>query len=864
VTRGGWRLALLLAGGLLMTGRPLAGQAPAPEPVLLELELGRIAQRTVPAYRAGDQALIPLGAFCDLAEIRVNRRPDGVVEAILQPGNVPFVLDPASRTLRLGRERKPLGADQLVVTPGEVFLATGILADALNLEWAVSWPDLVAAVIEPENLPLARRIRREAFLHSRLAQSTAPSTPGLRLGTERAGVDGMVFDYSVLTATSSPVDGGAYSTALGLDVLGGSFGAALASRDGAGRPPRADVSWTGIWRESPYLAQLRLGDGFSTGPRGRSLRGVSLTNSPYVRPSILGEIGFGGQLGPGWTVEAYRGGRLVGFDSVNALGQFSLDLPVQYGENPVDFVAYGPFGEVREFNRTYRVRTDGLPARRLEYGLSAGECRTGRCRATGNLDLRYGVSTRWTLRAGLDQFWRDSLGNLTHPYLGMAGAVGNALSLEGEAVGNAVLHGLARYEPSVDVQLQLEGNHFARGVRDPILTPDGRRSQWTLSAFLRPSSRLGGTYLEGSLDRITARGGDLTSGRLGLSLQAADIRIIPAVRFQRGAGAGVTRSQTFFGFNTFVLPHPELGPVLGRLTARTTLELQQGEGAASGSAYLGLPILRGLRSEAGVSWFRGAGAVFSLLVAAELPTVRSYTTVTAGAGREALGSQYVQGSAIYNPARGSVDFAANPALERGGVTGRVFLDRNGNGRRDAGEPPVPGVRVLVGSGYATTDSSGIYHLWDLLAFDPVGVAVDSASLPSPLWVPAFALASVEVSPNRYRTLDIPLLPGGVVEGRVAWAAESAEASAPTDDAARPVAGVTLVLRHLKTGQRQVITTFSDGGFYAMGIRPGEWELSVDPKCLSLIGAQAAPARFTMAADPDGGSVSGLEVRLLQK
>ena len=71
-----------------------------------------------------------------------------------------------------------------------------------------------------------------------------------------------------------------------------------------------------------------------------------------------------GHLGPGWEVEAYRGGRLVAFDSVDGLGQFSIDVPVQYGENPVDFIAYGPFGEVREFNQTYRIVGNVLPRER--------------------------------------------------------------------------------------------------------------------------------------------------------------------------------------------------------------------------------------------------------------------------------------------------------------------------------------------------------------------------------------------------------------------------------------------------------------------------------------------------------------------
>ena len=709
------------------------------------------------------------------------------------------------------------------------------------------------AVLDPSTLPVARRLRREAYLESRLAQSEVPEVTRLDLGLNRSRVDGLILDYSALTPTTG-LDGGAYAGALGFDVLGGSLGLGLQSQSGTGRGPRTDLSWTGIWRENPYLAQLRLGDGVATGPAARNLRGVSLSNSPYVRPAVLGDVGFGGQLGPGWTVEAYRGGRLIGFDSVNALGQFSFDVPVQYGENPVDFVAYGPFGEVREFGQTYRMRTDGLPARRFEYGLSVGECRTGRCAATGNLDLRYGLSTRWTVRGGLDQFWRDSLGNLTHPYVGVLGALSNAFTMEAQAVADAVLHGVIRYEPSVNVSLQAEANRYARGVPDPILTPAGRLSQWTLTGFLRPFGGFAGTYFDASLDRIHGTGADITSGRLGASLQAAGLRFLPAVRLQQtSAPGGSSSTQTFYGVNAFLLPHPELGRVLGTVSARSAFEIEPGVGATSASAYLAVPITRGLRTETGLSWYRGSrGATLSFLLAAELPGVRSYTTVTGGGGQEALGSQYVQGSVIYNPTRRNLGFSGTSSLQRGGVTGRVFLDRNGNGRYDAGDSLLSGVRVVVGPTFSHSDSSGTYQVWDLLAFEPTPVTVDSTTLPSPLWVPAFASAAVEPSPNSYRRLDIPVLPGGVVEGRVLRPELGDSATVP---------GVSLVLRHHRSGEQRVLTTFTDGTFYAIGIRPGEWEITVDPKCQKLLGQRAEPVRFTMPADPDGATVSGLDVVL---
>src|SRR5947208_5187292 len=163
-----------------------------------------------------------------------------------------------------------------------------------------------------------------------------------------------------------------------------------------------DASCTGVWREMRWVRQLHVGDVPSSGPRSRALEGLAVTNAPFVRPSLIGSLRYAGSLEPGWSVEAYRGGELVAFDSASASGAFAVDLPVRYGENPVDFVAYGPFGEIRAFNRTYRVLGELLPARQFEYGLSGGQCRSIVCSATANLDLRYGATNRLTLQAGFD------------------------------------------------------------------------------------------------------------------------------------------------------------------------------------------------------------------------------------------------------------------------------------------------------------------------------------------------------------------------------------------------------------------------------------------------------------------------------
>ena len=472
------------------------GAAPgAADAIIVELALGRALSRTVPAYRAGEEAFLPLGQFTELAEIAARPLPGGAFELMLQPGAHRVTIDPASSVIRGGGTPVAFAPADRISQAGDLYVSTRVLADLLRIRFAVSWSDLTVAVLDPDSLPVGRRLARERARAAYRAGVDA-RTPDLALGTDRTRWDGMVLDYSLL-APSQDLLGGAYFAGLGLNLMGGSLEANIASEG----PPRTgevrvDGSWTGVWRTNPWVSQLRVGDGLSSGPRPRSARGFAISNVPFLRPALFGDIPFQGDLGPGWQIEAYRGGRLLAIDSANALGRFGLDVPVEYGENPVDFIAYGPFGEVRQFNQTYRVGTEAIPARRVEYGVSFGACRSASCRANGNLDLRYGLSRRWTVRGGMDQFWRDTLPALSHPYVGVTGSIGNAWAVELEGVAAAVVRGVARYEPTEYLRLSTEFDHFATGVVQPILTPDGRRHQWTTNASLRPFRQRDNFYLD--------------------------------------------------------------------------------------------------------------------------------------------------------------------------------------------------------------------------------------------------------------------------------------------------------------------------------------------------------------------------------
>lgn len=843
----------LAAWLLLAAATEVAAQDPRIEPVLVELRLARLASRTIPAHRIDDQALIPVVPLFELAEIRTQSRPEGEVIAMLQPGNRRVRILPARRRIEVNGRTRQLAPAEFLLQDGQLFVSTAVLEQSLDIRFQTSWADLEVILIDPSELPIGRRHRRAALAAAQL--NLRDSTPvDARLDERREPLEGFVLDYSMLVPTDPGPKSGAYSLTAGFTILDGAFLAGIQNDEDLGEgDPRVDLSWTGVWRDNRWLSQLRLGDGFASGPRPRAVRGISLGNVPFRRPQILGELPFTETLGPGWEVEAYRGGRLISFDSVNALGQFTLDVPIQYGENPVDFIAYGPFGEVKQFSRTYRVTADVIPAGRFEYALSAGACRReAPCGATANLDVRVGLSSRITAFGGYDRFWRDTLPDLSHPYAGLIAGLTNAMVFQGEVVGDALVRGAMRVEPSYALQFIAEATRFSEDPIGPILTVPGRVSQVTVFAQARPfPGRLRDwIVLDASFDRIETTSFPTTSTRLGGSLQLGQVRMIPSVRWTRSGTAEGPDTRTTWGVNTILLPLPQLGSFLGAVSARGGVEFDGGD-ARSAHAFLSRPVARYLRLELGSAWTTGTNPTLLAFFTADLPQARAYSTVQQHSGHLAA-TQYLQGSLLYDGTTRRMALHAGPAAQQSGISGRVFLDRNQNGRYDGNDYVLPDVEVTVGLFSQRTNRRGEYRIWPLAAYDPVVAAVDTATLASPLWLPSWSGIELVPVPNRFSELNIPVLSGAVVEGRVVQGSGALE---------RPVPGADLILRHRATGRERRITTFTDGTFYALSIRPGEWEVAVDPAVLTRLGRESDPVRFTVPQLVEGATVTGLVLRI---
>ncbi len=809
------------------------------EPTLLDVRLGQVASLAVRAEREGERVWLPVAELAAALELEIVLRSSTRVELRRWPSRDVLVFDLDSAMVRTGERPLRITAGALRLTDGELAADVVTLQSMLRTVFEVSWSDLVISLPLIDSLPLGRRIARDQS-HARLLAQRRGGTESLVAPLARPIADGAVVDYSLTVPLTGAQRNLGWSTAVGLDVLGGSLEVSTGAVAGGTRLPTL-ASWTGVWRDGRKLTQLRLGDGLGGGPAPRLGRGIMLTNAPYVRPAIFGLQTLRGDLPPGWTIEAYRNGELVAVDTVGRGSGYLLQLPVLYGENPVDLLAVGPFGQTQALSANMRILADLLPRDRSEYGVSFSQCRLRQqCLAAGTVDMRIGLTERWTMRVGVDGVARDSVGWRQAPYLSFVGAPMSSVAVQLDAAALSRTRLAVNLEPSRKLRLSLEQQWFGEDPLDPLIT--ARRSQQSgMYAYWRALD-VRQTSVEASVDRsVFYTGGDMLRARIGVGTQTAGMRLQPYLRFDQSSRAGYRQQAA--GLEAMVLPSGARGRYLGAALLRLIAEIDSKGRAIREAVTLAMPLPGSFRVDAGVALQQGQrGPIATLSMSRDLNAVRSYTSATMSRGASSA-LQSVQGSALVSRGERRPQFVTGPSLQRTGATGIVFLDRNANGLRDAGEPPVPGVLVQVGTGFARSDVDGRYRVWDLVPFVPLPVVIDSTSLPSPLWIPTITHGSIEAGPNRFEPLDIPLVAGGVLEGRIVWSRPGGTSLPP----------VPLIVTN---GRGEVVArteSFSDGEYVLFGVRPGTLTVRVDAAWLAAQGLRAESKTVPLASSDDGAT-----------
>jgi hypothetical protein len=819
-----------------------ATEAPEEKPLeelIIELRAGRIARQTIIAAFDGEEVLIPARPLFELVEIRSSIDAEGCLRAVRQPDGSELYVDAQLGTARVGTLALPHEQVHVRRSGAEIYLGAALITGLFGVRVEVDMAELTVTLDPADQLPVGRRVARERARTARHGGG-ASAIPDRVVAEDPAPFGGAAADWLVALPDVATPAASSYALRLGARVLSG--GLDLRHSGGVESPSDFAASWIGTWPEHWGWRQLRLGSVLGTGPAPRAIQGIAVSSSPFIRPLAFSESEVTGWLAPGWEVELYRNGELVDFTYADERGFYLLRTSTDYGENPLELRAYGPNGEVRELSRSLPVAADRLPHGECEYEATFGACDGEECDQVANLDVRYGVSERWTVRAGTEAFNRPG-SDLLHPYGILSGLVREHWLVRAEGTAGARGGLELGYVPTPDLRVGAGYQRFDTGTMNPILTMPGQRSQTRWTLFYRPDSRHAGTFITAGGQQQMAEHGSHLRLNAAFASQLRNLRWSVEWREERaasnalrGTGAADFRS-TRLAVNASTGLHSPV-PILNSLYVRGTAELEARAGGLERlSVLLGRSLGPSVRAELTSGWVKSEGGLgFSLAISATGSGVHSVGRVTQRADGRNATSAFAEGSVLWNESAERVEVSTGRTIGRGGVSGTVFIDENANGWLDPAEPRLPGVKVIVGSQAVRTDALGRYSAWDLAAFEAAEVAIDPESMPSPLLVPSAALAAVAVQPNGFRAVDLPVLRGVELMGRVLRAGSSGETG---------LGSVRVTLRERTSGRVHETLTFSNGEFYLMGLPAGEYAVSIPADVLELLDLALVDEEMTL-------------------
>jgi len=237
--------------------------------------------------------------------------------------------------------------------------------------------------------------------------------------------------------------------------------------------------------------------------------------------------------------------------------------------------------------------------------------------------------------------------------------------------------------------------------------------------------------------------------------------------------------------------------------------------------------------------------------------IRSSTQLSVGDGSYSL-RQGLNGSLAVDPGTSSFLPSNRDQVSRSGISVRMFIDQNENGKFDKGEEIVPAKAVrLDKSGNMLLGSDGILRITQLQSYWTYRMEVDIQALPDPTLAPKEKVFGFVAEPNRFKAIDIPLYRTGIIDGTVLR---------ETSGGLQGVGGLRLSLQRIGDAEPlEAIRTFSDGGYYAFGLLPGKYTLTIDPKQLEFMKVTSNPGvlEFEIKALVDGDYLEKLDFKLQQ-
>ncbi len=828
---------------ILPTSSSFGQDYPEYDEIALFLDVPNLGGRNMDVLIKDNEVYLPITDLFDFLMIK-NTPTQGLdtISGFFISQDAPYLIDRPNLQIQYRGELFKLNPGDLIRTETNLYLRGMDFGKIFGLECEFNFRTLSVRINTRLELPAIREMRLEAMrknINRLVGKEEADTTIGRSYPWFHFGM----ADWSA--NLSEQLDGKVDSRlglSLGSIIAGGE---AIVGLNYNSYAPFTEKQQYYLWRyvnnENKALRQVMAGK-ISTGATSsiyNPVVGAKITNTSTQFRRSFGTYTLSDRTKPNWIVELYVNNVLVDYTTADASGFFTFEVPLVYGNTNVMLKFYGPYGEERTQEQNITIPFNFIPEKTLEYSVSAGMVEDNNHSKYSRSNVYYGLSRSITIGSGVEYLSSVSSGPVM-PFVNGSFRLASNLLLSGEFSPNVRSKGTLTYRLPSSLQFDINYIYYTKGQK-AIYNNFREERKFSMSMPVR--FRNFSLYNRFTINQLVLPSSNYTTSEWLIS--GALFGISTNIT-SYGVFVGNTKPYFYSDFSlSFQLPKDiSIQPRAQYsytnnefLSAKLLVEkrvLKKG--------YLTASYEQNYRSNMHLVEF---GFRYNLKFA--------QTSIMARQTDESTRFiQYARGSIIDDSKTNYVYTDDRGNVGKGGICIIPFIDNNGNGTREPGEPKVYGLNLRANSGrIEKREIDTAIRIFGLEPYTDCFIEFDQSSLDNIAWRLKYRSMNIAVDPNMIKLVEIPINVVGEAAGMVRIA---------SNDALRGLGRI--IVNIYDKDQKKVGSTLSeqDGFFSYFGLNPGNYEAGIDTAQLRKLRMVSSPGSisFNIAANIDGDYVDGLD------
>lgn len=818
----------------------------------------------------GDSVYIPLSNFLSRLKIYYDYIPEtkSFKGFLIHPDST-FEINFSTNTARVSSRTYQLNKQHWVASEIEYYVQPALLSEFFPFRFIVDQGELVILLRSNLTLPCLEEYYRKKRYAARVASEEEEFFAPMRYDRKRKWLNGGLFSYSLFAANNYIKQlnlnerNYTFSGALGLEALGGdveirSFNSYFESQKKFNT--NLNFFWRYYFLENPYLTFVKIGNLSTYTNRSTSLPinafdGIQISNELVQMPNIFKHFEIEDRTNPNWQVEVYVDNVLYQQVNTDSTGIYKFRIPVKYGGTSITYKFYGTRGEVDEKNDYIQAPIYFLRENDLRYLFNAGRRTSDR---TNMIDFRiaYGLTDWITLEASGEKLEGSAKPNFY-------GTISARLMPELITRANYFTDRLIGFDFTyADKKLGNFYGGFTNYLGRSIFNPSGDKYAFSASLGI-PSLFKNTTYLNFNGRRIIGEDRNATFINARLMFRLRNFFLTTNYSSNFTTYSDEQREPVSFQNIFFMANYNIMSRSRNRIYNSTQIRFNTSYSITNNrfgnlSLSVNQLMFKFFRMTLSISAspdFKNLS--YGLGLALSLKEIKTGTQFRTSNNGDYYISQLAEGLINYDSYDNNWFFSSEQSGVGSGGTGvRFFIDENDNEIFDENEINVTNYGIQMPFGNTIHDvENKVYYTFGLPMYYRVNMKVLSETFENPTVFPRYNEFSFIVDPNVYKPLNIPCYVAGILEGNVYRMVGKNK---------KIQKGLNLILTNSDTSYSVVIPVMSDGSFYQMGVPPGDYKLTVDPKQLEILGLQQNPEvlQFTVRKTLDGDFIENLNIELI--